>query len=268
MFYNAHNGKIKTDNTYTNYLFFGKGNKNLIIIPGLGESFKLFKEMAIPMSIMYKKYAKDFKVYVFFRRTELKSGFSTCDMANDIIKHMDELNIKSASIVGVSEGGMIAQYIAINAPKRVDKLVLTVTVARPNEMLINNVDAWINMANNKDYKGIMLDTANKSYTGKYLKKAKKMSSFLAKFDKNICYDRFYVEAEACKTHNSYSLLDKIICPTLIIGGKKDQVLGITGSYELHSKIVNSELYIYDELSHGLYEQASDFNDRVYNFLKK
>ena len=267
MFYKASNGKIKIDNTFVNYLSFGSGKKNLIIIPGLGESFKLFSKMAVPMAITYKKFAKDFKVYVFFRRNDLKNNYTTCDMANDIISHMDELGIKSASIVGVSEGGMIAQYIAINAPKRVDKLVLAVTVARTNDILNNSVDTWIEMAKKKDYKNIMIDTAKKSYTGKYLKKSVKLYGFLGKFNKNIRYDRFFIQADACKSHNSLSSLNIISCPTLIIGAKEDRVLGFEGSIELHENISNSKLYLYDGYSHGVYEQAKDFNNRVLKFLK-
>ena len=268
MFCKAHNGQLNVDDTYVNYISFGSGKKNLIIIPGLGESFKIFKRMAIPMAITYKKFAKEFKVYVFFRREKLKEGFSTCDMANDIISHMKELNINSASVVGVSEGGMIAQYIAINAPEMVDKLILAVTVAKSNDILNNSVDTWIEMAHNDDYKGIMIDTAKKSYTGKYIKKSIKLYGFLGRFKKNIRYDRFYIQADACKNHNSVNELNKIKCPTLIIGAKEDKVLGYIGSEELHNNILGSDIYIYDGYSHGVYEQAKDFNNRILNFLKK
>ena len=268
MFYKAHNGKIAIDDTFAYYLSFGKGKKNLIIIPGLGGAFKSTKGLAIPMALMYRKFAKDYKVYVFSRREKMPKNYTTCDMANDIIKHMEDLGIAQASIVGVSEGGMIAQYIAINALNKVEKLVLTVTVARSNEILINCVNKWISMAKNKDYKGIMIDTATKSYTGKYLKKAQRLYGFLGKFSKKIKYDKFFVEANACLTHNSYNDLCKINCPTLIIGAVKDQVLGIIGSKELHEQITSSELFIYDDYSHGVYEQAKDFNKRVLNYLKK
>ena len=268
MFYKARNSRINVDDTFAHYLSFGKGSKNLIIIPGLGGAFKSTKGLAIPMSLMYRRFAKEYKVYVFSRREKMPDNFKTSDMANDIIRHMDDLGIKSASIVGVSEGGMIAQYIAIKAPDKVDKLVLTVTVARPNDLLIKSVDTWIEMANNKDYKGIMVDTADKSYTGNYLNKSKRMYGLIGSLSKKVKYDKFYVESAACKMHNSYEELNKITCPTLIIGALKDKVLGIEGSYDLHDKIVNSELYIYDEYSHGVYEQAKDFNKRVYNFLKK
>ena len=69
-------------------------------------------------------------------------------------------------------------------------------------------------------------------------------------------------------HNAYDKLDKIKCPTLIIGAKQDKVLGIIGSEEMAEKITNSEIYIYEEYSHGVYEQAKDFNNRIFEYLNK
>ena len=45
------------------------------------------------------------------------------------------LNIKSASILGISQGGMIAQKIAIKYSSRVDKLILVVTTSRVNDII-------------------------------------------------------------------------------------------------------------------------------------
>ena len=268
MFKKAKNSSIKIDNTNTYYISFGKGDKNLIIIPGLGEGFKSVKGLAIPLAIMYKKFAKDYKVYCFSRRTDIPDNFSTEDMANDIINHMKELNIDKADIVGVSQGGMIAQYIAINAPDLVNKLILVVTVARPNNILVESVNTWIDMAKHNDYRGVMIDTAERSYTGKYLNKSRKLYGFIGKFGKKANYERFIKQANACLNHNSYDKLNRITCPTLIIGADQDKALGIEGSYELHEKITSSELYIYKGYSHGVYEQAKDFNKRIKDYLKK
>ena len=265
MFYKAKNEKINIADTTAHYISFGKGSKNLIIIPGVGDGFKTVKGLAIPFSIMYKMFAKDFKVYVFSRRNVIPKDFSTEDMANDIINHMEKLNIDKADIVGVSQGGMIAQYIAINAPEKVNKLVLAVTLSRPNEILEESINGWIEKAKNKDYKGIMIDTAEKSYTGKFLEKNRKLLGMLGK---NATYERFIIQAKACLKHNTYNYLEKIKCPTLIIGARKDKALGIIGSEELAEKIANSEIYIYEEYSHGVYEQAKDFNDRVLEYLKR
>lgn len=266
MFYNAKNGEIKVGDTTANYISFGTGKRNLIIIPGVGDGFKLVKGLAIPFAFMYKLFAKDFKVYVFSRRNNIKEGFSTENMANDMIDHMKKLNIDKADIVGVSQGGMIAEYIAINAPERVNKLVLAVTTARKNDVLEEVITDWIKKAENKDYKGIMVDNAEKSYTGKYLEKNRKVYGMLGLFGKNATYERFIIEAKSCINHDAYDRLDKIKCPTLVIGAKEDKVLGITGSKELSEKIENSSLFIYEGYSHGVYEQAKDFNNRIYDYL--
>lgn len=268
MFYNAKRIELKIDNTYSDCITFGKGKENLIVIPGVGEGLTSFKGLAIPFAFLYRKFAKDYKVYVFSRRKDMPKNFTTQDMANDIIKHMEELNIKEANIVGVSHGGMISQYIAILAPEKVKKLVLVVTSPRSNEILKETINNWIEKAKNKDYKGIMIDTAEKSYTGKYLEKNRKIYKLMGSFGKNATYERFIIEANSCINHNAYDELDKIKCPTLIIGAKLDKALGVKGSEELSKKIKNSELYIYEEYSHGVYEQSKDFNDRILEYLKK
>ena len=268
MFYNARNESIDIDNTTVDYISFGKGNRNLIIIPGVGEGLKTVKGLAIPFSIMYKIFAKDFRVYVFSRRNNIPVDFSTEDMANDIINHMERLKLDKADIVGVSQGGMIAQYIAINAPEKVNKLVLAVTLSKSNEILEDTINNWIEKAKNSDYKGIMVDTAEKSYTGKYLEKNRKVYRLLGLFEKNVKYERFIIQAKSCLTHNAYSKLESIKCPTLIIGARKDKALGIEGSEEMAKQIKLSEIFVYEEYSHGVYEQAKDFNSRVLEFLKK
>lgn len=267
MFYNAKNKEIKIDDTSAYYVSFGTGKKNLIIIPGVGDGFKLVKGMAIPFAIMYKLFAKDYKVYIFSRRNKIPNNFTIEDMANDLITHMNDLNIKKTDIVGVSQGGMIAQYVAINAKDKVNKLVLAVTIPKKNEIIEESINTWIDYAKKKDFKGLMIDTAKRSYTGKYLNKQLKYSKLLGLFGKNATYERFIQEAEACLKHNSVDKLNTINCKTLIIGAKQDKSLGYKGSIELHENIKDSELYLYEEYSHGVYEQAKDFNERIYDFLK-
>jgi pimeloyl-ACP methyl ester carboxylesterase len=266
MFNNAKNGVLEVDDTTINYLSFGKGSRNLILIPGLGDGFKTVKGLAIPFSLMYKKFTKDFTIYSFSRKNKLSDGYTTLDMANDVIKCMNKLGIEKASILGVSQGGMISQHIAINFQERVEKLVLVVTVPKSNNMIDENIDIWLNLALKKDFKEIMLDTAKKSYTGKYLKKNIRVLKYFSFLMKPRKFDRFIIQANACKTHDSKEI-EKIKCPTLIIGGRKDEILGVDGSIELNKKIEGSILKIYDEYSHGLYEQAKDFNDKVLEFLK-
>lgn len=268
MFYNAKNMSIQIEDTTIDYIVFGRGNKNLFIIPGVGDGFKTVKGLAVPFAIMYRIFAKDYKVYVISRRNNLKENFSTKDMALDLLKMMDKLNLDKVSVVGVSQGGMIAQYLGIICPNRVEKLVLVVTASRPNKLMNESINSWIDYAKKDDYKSIMMDNVERSYTGKVLNKNRRLYAFMCKFMKPKDYTRFIIQANSCLEHNTYNELDKITCPTLIIGGRVDKVLGIEGSIELNERIKDSELYIYEEYSHALYEQAKDFNERVYDFLKR
>ena len=53
----------------------------------------------------------------------------------------------------------------------------------------------------------------------------------------------------------------------MIGGELDKIVGKEASIELANKL-SAELYIYEGLGHALYEEAKDFNKRVYEFLMK
>lgn len=267
MFYNAKNGKLKIDDTEMEYICFGKGEKTLIMIPGLGDGLKTVKGLAIPFAMLYKQYAHEYTVYVFSRKNKLKEGFTTREMASDLVTAMDILGIKKASIIGISQGGMIAQYIAIDAPNKVEKLVLAVTLCKPNETSQRVIGDWIKMAESNEYGNIFIDIAEKSYTEKRLRMYRLCYPLLTRYTKPKDLTRFIIQAYACITHHAKAELDKIKCPTLVIGGDEDQIVGSESSSELAEGIKNSQLILYSGMSHGLYEEASDFNTHVLTFLK-
>ena len=265
MFFDAKNENIRFNGHDCDYISFGSGDDVLIMLPGVGEGFKTAKGVAIPFSIMYRCFAKDFRVYVFSRRNRMLKGFTTEDMADDIAVIMEKLGIESAHVFGVSQGGMIAQQMALRHAEKVKSLVLAVTASRPNELMRESLSTWLDMAGRGDYKGIMLDTAERSYTGAYLERGRKLNNILS-LAKPKDYTRFRILCESCLGHDAYEDLEKINCPVLVIGADKDRVLGGEASEEIASAIPGAELYMYEGYSHGVYEQAKDFNNRVLEFL--
>lgn len=141
MFWGAKNGSVRIDNTDMAYVSFGKGNSTLIMLPGLGDGLTTVKGMAVPMAVAYRMYAKDYKVYVFSRKNGLEDGYSTKDMARDQAGAMRVLGIGRAKVLGVSQGGMIAQYLAIDYPELVEKLVLAVTSSRQNRRIRSHLQS-------------------------------------------------------------------------------------------------------------------------------
>lgn len=268
MFYNARNGILKIDDTDMNYISFGSGERNLIMIPGLGDGLKTVRGMALPFALQYHMFAKEFTVYVFSRKSNLKAGYTTKDMAHDVKKGMDLLGIDKADVIGVSQGGMIAEYLAIDFPDRVGKLVLVVTIGRQNPCIQSCIQYWIMLAKENRYGEVMKDVIVRMYTKEYMQKYHFMLPIVGLYPPPKKKERFITMAEACIRHDAYEELPKITAPTLIIGGEKDETVSGEASKDIAKQIKGNELFMYEEYGHGLYSEAKDFNQRVMEFLMR
>ena len=144
MLYNAKELKLNVQNMQLDYITFGNGTKPLVMIQGLNT--RGIKGAALSLAYMYRIFAKDYKVYLFDRRPVIQEAITVRDMASDIAIAMDILGIKNADVFGVSQGGMIAQYLAIDRPDLVRKLVLAVTLSKNNDTVKQVINNWIEMA--------------------------------------------------------------------------------------------------------------------------
>lgn len=266
MFYHAKGGNVRVGNSDMDYISFGNGSKILVMLPGLGDGLSTVKGKALVLGMAYHMYAKKYTVYVFSRKNRLQEGYSTREMAKDQAEAMIALGISKADILGISQGGMIAQYLAIDHPDLASKLILAVTASKPNETIQEVVGNWIKMALQGNYKDLMIDTAEKTYSQNYLKKYRFLYPLLGRIGRPKSFNRFLIQAASCIQHNAYAELDKIVCPSLVIGGDCDKIVGTASAPELAEKIHGSELFIYKNLGHGTYEEAKDFNDRCLDFL--
>ena len=250
------------------YISFGSGAKNLVLLPGLGDSLRSIQDTAVPMSVAYRAFTREYTVYVIGRRHNLPKGSTTRDMARDISGAMEALEIYKADVVGVSMGGMISQWLAIDYPALVNKLVLVVTSARPNALLSEALSEWMDLARRNDHTAFMESNLRRIYSEEYCEKYKWLVPFLGKFTQPKSYDRFFVHAHACFEHNAAEHLAEISAPTLVIGGEQDAALGGDASREIAGRIPGATLKMYEAWGHGLYEEAKDFNRQVLDFLLK
>jgi len=262
------NGCVNVGNTEMFYAAFGRGCRKLIVLPGLSDGLATVKGKAWILSSPYKRFFRDYTVYMFSRKNQMPEGYSIRDMARDQVEAMKSLGIEKACIMGVSQGGMIAQYMAIDYPETVERLILAVTAPNANAVVDNAVNGWIEKAKRGEHTALMVDTAEKMYSEKYLQKNRKYFPLLARCTKPANYDRFFRNAYAILEFDSHKWLSKIMCPTLIIAGSDDHTVGNDAAFELNRGISGSELYIYDGLGHGAFEEAKDFYDRVFEFCNR
>ena len=263
MLYAARNHTLKIDDTTMDYAVFGHGKKKMLILPGL--NLRGVKGTAIPLALMFNMFAKEYTVYVFDRKRDIPEGYTVRDIAHDTAKAMGLLGIEKADVFGVSQGGMIAQNLAIDHPERVNKLVLSVTTSRNNATMTETIGRWVKMAENNDHKAIVDDMMPMLYSEASCRKYRILMPILELLGKPHNMQRFVRMAKACFTINTYDNLEKITCPTYVIGGRLDKVLSAEASEEIAEKL-GCKLHIYEDLGHALYEEADDFNHRVLNFF--
>ena len=262
------NGCVSIGSADMYYVSFGSGKKNLVVLPGLSDGLSTVKGKSLFLSLPFRKFFRDYTVTLFSRKNEMPEGYSIRDMAKDQSLAMKALGIAQADVLGVSQGGMIAQYLAIDHPEMVEKLILAVTAPNANEMVREVVSGWIHLVKRGDHKALMMDTAERMYSQKYLQKNRKFLPLLAAFTKPKNYDRFLKNAFAILGFDCRDELGRILCPTLILAGSDDRTVGRSAASELHRAIAGSELYVYEGLGHGAYEEAGDFYDRILAFCNR
>ena len=261
--YNAKELTLNVQDMQLDYITFGNGTKPLVMIQGLNT--RGIKGAALSLAYMYRIFAKDYKVYLFDRRPVVQEGITVRDMSSDIAMAMDILGVTNADVFGVSQGGMIAQYLAIDRPDLVNQLVLAVTLSKQNATVKQVVNRWIEMAEQGAMRELIADMAQKMYSDAYGKRYRLFMPLLTILQKPKDVERFVILAKSCLTCNAYEDLDKIKCPVFVLGGRQDKVVTGTAAEEIAAKI-GCKIHMYEHLGHAAYEEAKDFNQIVYDFL--
>ena len=256
------------------YITFGEGPRELVMIPGISDGMRTVEGLALPFSLAYHRYARSFRVYAMSRRRNIPEGYSIRDMARDVLSAMDEIGIGQAGpvdVLGVSQGGMISQELALAAPERIRRLVLAVTMPRPNPTVNDVLTRWIGMAEEGDTVSLMTDTAERTFIGDHVAAYKAAYGLYGRFNERIPggvhgTERFIREARACLGHDAWDRLPELRMPVLVLGGTEDRIVSGEASRELASRIPGALLHMFEGYSHGAFEQAADFHEWILDFF--
>ena len=254
---------VSVSGSRVTYVAFGRGEQPLVLVPGL--SLRSIHGSALPLAWMYRLFAKDYRVYVIDKKEDLPEDCTIRGLAGDLAQTMTQLGVAGADVVGISQGGMIAQELAIRHPELVRKLVLGVTLSRTNDTVKTVVESWIQMAERGDDQAIVEDMLLKMYSDAYVQKYRRLFPILLKMTKLTEPERFIRLAKACLTCETYDALDQIRCPVLVLGGREDRIVTARASEEITERL-GCAIHLYDGLGHSAYEEAPDFNRRILEFL--
>ena len=259
---------LKTQSFTMDYCKFGRGEKTLVIIPGLSVQSVMPSAQAIADG--YRLLTDDYTVYVFDRRKDPPDNYCIADMARDTAEAIRKLGRSDVDIFGASQGGMIAMEIALQQPDLVHSLILGSTTSCISRDRFRAIDSWIDMARAGECEKLYLSFGELLYPPAVFEGAKEQLIQSAATVTAEDLGRFVVMAGALKGFDITSRLSSIVCPVLILGSEDDRVVGSDAAGNIRKALTSCphcELYMYNGYGHAVYDLAPDYSQRMLNFLK-
>lgn len=249
---------------------FGEGSRSLVVVPGLSDGLATVAGRARLLHYFYRDVPASYRVYVASRPRELPDVYGTREMAADYAALLRTIGMEDGTVDlwGVSQGGMISQWLAIDHGELLHRLCLTVTTAAATQALRESVGRWMQLAREDRYGTLMRDTMRATYTPKHLRRYAIAMPFLGLFGKPASFRRFLIQAQACLDHDARDSVGSIRTPTLVLGGGADRVVGPGTSEELARAIANARLELYGELGHGAFDEAKDATAKIMSFFEE
>ena len=246
------------------FRFGEQGREPIVLLPGLSVGSVLAYADAIADA--YRIFAEEFEIFVLDRRLDLPPSYSVWDMADDTTEAMVLLGIQAANLYGVSQGGMIAQAIALRHPELVKRMMLGSTAARLSAAAKELLQTWVRLAREGDAKGLIDAFCEAVYSEAFYLQNRDALLSMANGITQKDLSRFLILAEQTTDFNCYEDLSRITCPVLVQGAGKDRVLGREASVELAHKL-GCALCLYEDCGHAAYDEAPDFKALSYRFFK-
>lgn len=183
--------------------------------------------------------------------------YSLRDLGEDAIALLDHLGIGRVAVVGFSLGGLVAQYLALTYPERIQCLTLISTVAGRTA----EEQAWvIERAETLAQSGATAHLANavdRWFTPEFV--AANPDVLEARRQKSLRNDPdCYVAAYRVLAQSDLGQeLHRVTAPTLVMTGENDIGSSARMANFIHSRIAGSELHILPRLKHSVLLEAPD-----------
>ena len=116
------------------YQVFGDGQNDLVYVPGIISDLEQYWEDPTMVN-WFSQLGQHFRVIILDKRGQglsdrIDSSATLEDRIDDVNAVMQEAQSKSASLLGLSEGGPLCLFFAATYPEKVERLMLFGSMAR------------------------------------------------------------------------------------------------------------------------------------------
>lgn len=194
--------------------------------------------------------------------------YSIEQLGRDVLALLDALHLDKVSFCGLSMGGLIGQWLGINAGNRLDRLVICNTAAK-----IANDEVWNTRIETvlRDREAAMVGLRDASiarwFTPEFAERepaqAKRITDMLAATSP----DGYAANCGAVRDADFREQVAGIQVPLLIISGSQDAVTPPSGGEYIQQQVKGAEHEVFHAAHLSNVEVGEPFSRRVLDFLR-
>lgn len=225
----------------------------LLLVHGLMVTGEMFEPVIGHFATRHRVIVPDLRGHG--RSRGLPPPYTATQLASDLARLLDHLGIDTTAVLGYSQGGVIAQQLALDHPGRCNRLVLACTFAFNMVTLSERLEGHLTPLLIQVLGMRRLAKLSVSQGLKQLdrKQGDWLAGLIEDQDPKLMVSAW---RETMAFDNRRRLVE-IRCPTLIIAGSNDQAVPIHHANMLHNGIPGSRLVIIDGADHALIFTHSD-----------
>ena len=185
-------------------------------------------------------------------------------LGRDALAVLDGLGIEKVNWCGLSMGGMVGQWLGANAPKRIDKLILSNTACYfPDKTMW---DGRIKIVRDKGLAAIVDANMERWFTKAFRERSPQAIDGCARCSSQPTSKVMSAAAQAIRDMDHRPLLAKISAPTLVIAGRHDPATPLEAGEFIAQHIPGAKIAVLETAHIANIEQPQIYADTVLRFL--
>lgn len=238
--------------SYVHYLERGEGPP-LLLVHGLMVTGAMFDGVFDRFAATRRVVVPDLRGHGESRRLPPPDAVRV--VAEDLARLLDRLAIERADVLGYSQGGAVAQQLAVDFPEHCERLVLACTYAFNAMTLRERLEAraapWLLRAlGMRGFSRLLFATG---LDGVDHATRARLAALVAGQDR----DRMIGAWNEAMAFDGRPRLRSIRCPTLVVAGARDTAVPMHHAKMLYEGIPGARLVVVEGAGHGLIWTHSD-----------
>lgn len=190
--------------------------------------------------------------------------YTIAQFGADMLRMLDHLNLARVHVCGLSLGGLIAQWVAVHAPQRVERVILSNTAAR-----IGTASLWqqrIEAAQSGGIEPLVPITLKRWFTPEFRISHAEEVAAAARLLCEAHVDGYVASCAALRDADLRERVSEIAAPTLVLFGTQDPLTTSADAHSLATQISHAVAVGVHAAHLANVEAADAWTDAVIRFL--